>query len=149
MESLTKYINRISRCYTLYRNGKLEHESINGYQHVYILHLCTHPGMTQEQIAQAVYVNKSSVTRQLALLEKTGFITRTPSISDKRALQVYPTEKAYALYPKVKRLSEEYNSYLYADFTEEERDQLITMLKRVTEKAVARLEKEEETCERY
>ena len=29
-------INRISRCFTLYRNNQLEQEGLNGYQHLYI-----------------------------------------------------------------------------------------------------------------
>ena len=60
-------INRISRCFTLYRNNQLEQEGLNGYQHLYILWVCRRPGISQEQLVKEIYVHKSSVARQLAL----------------------------------------------------------------------------------
>ena len=49
---------------------------------------------SQEQLVKEIYVHKSSVARQLALLEQNGFITRSACPSDRRQLLVYPTEKA-------------------------------------------------------
>ena len=102
MDSLMKYIARIFRCSILYRNEILVQEGLNGYQHTYILKLCNNPGISQEQLSRMLYVNKSTVTRQLALLEQGGFVTRKPGSADKRTMLVYPTAKAEAVYPKVK-----------------------------------------------
>ena len=147
MDTLMKYIHRISRCAILYRNGKLEQDGINGYQHSYIMKICKNPGISQEQLAKTIYINKSNVTRQLALLEQGGFITRISSEKDKRVMQVYPTERAYDIYPKVKKLAMEWNASLTADFTEEELGLLFSMLKHITEKAVKRVEQEARTEE--
>lgn len=144
MDALMKYINTISRCAILYRNDKLENEGLNGYQHTYILKICNNPGISQEQLTKMIYVNKSNVARQLALLEQNGFITRKPCEKDKRVMQVFPTQKAYDIFPRVKNFISEWNSYLAEDFTEEERDLLLAMLRHITDKATSKVEKKTE-----
>ncbi|HYE80649.1 MAG TPA: MarR family transcriptional regulator [Clostridia bacterium] len=150
MESLIKYIGRTWRCAVLYRNDKLAHEGLNGYQHTYILKICQNPGISQEQLALMIYVNKSNVARQLASLEQNGFITRRSSEKDKRVMQVFPTQKALDVYPKVRKLLLEWNACLTEDFTEEERNQLYSLMERVMNKAISQVEKddkkEEKSC---
>lgn len=148
MDALMKYISRTWRCAILFRTDKLEQEGLNGYQHTYILRICQNPGISQEQLAKMVYINKSNVTRQLAILEQNGFITRVPGEKDKRVMQVFPTQKAIDVYPKVHDLLLEWNDYLVEDFTEEERRQLYSMLEHVMNKAMARVDKEIEKEEK-
>ena len=45
-------------------------------------------------MARELNVNKSSVTRQLAILEEKGYVERRGDPKDKRSLLIYPTEKA-------------------------------------------------------
>lgn len=144
METLMKYINTISRCAILYRNDKLESEGLNGYQHTYIVKICNNPGISQEQLTKIIYVNKSNVARQLALLEQNGFITRKTCEKDKRSMLIFPTQKAYDIYPKVKSFINEWNSYLTEDFSEEERILLLSMLNHVMDKATFKIEKNSE-----
>ena len=147
MDSAVKYINLIARCTALYRNGKLENEGLNGYQHGYILGICQNPGLSQEQLAKAVCTHKSSVTRQLALLEQNGFITRIPGETDKRIMRVFPTRKAFDILPKIRELLAEWNSYLLSGLTEEELHSLLSMLKQIAEKARKKADKEMENEE--
>lgn len=152
MDTLMKYIGRTWRCAILYRNDKLEREGLNGYQHTYIMGICQNPGISQEQLAQLIYINKSNVTRQLALLEQNGFITRIPCEKDKRVMKVFPTQKALDVYPKVRELSAEWNDYLSEDFTDEQRRQLCSMMEHVMNKAMSRVneeaEKEDKSCKK-
>ena len=141
METLMKYITRTSRCTNLYMSKELEPEGLSGYQRSYILEVCRNPGISQEQLAQKIFINKSNVTRQLAVLEQNGFVTRSPCGTDRRIMQVYPTGKALDLYPKVKKLLAEWNEYLSEDFTGEECLLLGAMMERVMNKAVMRIEK--------
>lgn len=136
MESIMKYISRTSRLSILYRSDELEKYELNGIQHTYILNICNNPGISQEQLAKLIFVNKSNVARQLALLEQTGFITRIPSEADRRQMRVYPTEKALENYPKVLEVLHEWNARLLEDFSEEEQLLLISMMKKVMNKAV-------------
>ncbi|HEY5586641.1 MAG TPA: MarR family transcriptional regulator [Ruminiclostridium sp.] len=152
MEFIMKYISRTWRCAILYRNGKLENEGLNGYQHSYILKICKNPGISQEQLSKMIYINKSNVTRQLTLLEQKGFITRIPSEKDKRIMQIFPTQKASDVYPKVHALLVEWNAFLTEDFTEEELQHLNSMMEHMMNKAMSCVEKEAEmegkSCEK-
>ena len=40
--------------------------------HTYILNVCRNPGISQEALSQLIFVNKSNVARQLAVLEEKG-----------------------------------------------------------------------------
>mgnify|MGYP000958990009 FL=1 len=141
MDPLMKYINTISRCAMLYRNEKLEHEGLNGYQHTYIIIICNNPGISQDSLTKRIYVNKSNVARQLALLEQNGFVTRQPSKEDKRVMLVYPTQKAYGIYPRVKAFISEWNSFLCEDFSTEECTALLSMLTHISDKATTKINK--------
>lgn len=141
-QSLMKYIGRLNRLAILYRSMELEPEGINGIQHSYILRICAQPGITQDELAQALTVHKSNVARQLALLEEGGYVTRAHKDGDKRALQVYPTEKMQTVYPKVRTILDDWNAYLLADFTREQREALSGMLIHMLERAAGRVEEE-------
>ena len=143
MASFMRFVDRTSRCFTLYRNNQLEDEGVNGYQHLYIIKVCKHPGILQDELVREIYVNKSSVARQLSLLEQNGFIRREACKEDRRQLLVYPTEKAMELFPKVLDVRERWNRRLLEDFTEEEAI-VFGMMERVMEKAAYLLKHPEE-----
>ena len=141
MDSLMKYISRTHRLAGQYRSTCVPCAGINSCQHIYIFQVCKHPGISQDQLSKLIGVNKSNVTRQLSVLEQNGFVTRQPDPKDRRALQVFPTEKALQLFPQVQSVMREWNRLLLEDFTEEEQKTLASMLERVMEKAVATVEK--------
>lgn len=138
MESLMRYVKRISRCFTLYRGRQLEEAGINGYQHSYLLLICDRPGISQEQLAERLYVNKSNVTRQLASLEQGGFIRREADPADRRQLRVYPTERAEALIPSIRQIIVDWNDGLLAGLSEAEREQLFALLRLMAQRAAER-----------
>ncbi len=137
MPSLMRYINIISRCGILWRGDKLKESDLNPGQAVYILALCHTPGLSQEQLARRIYINKSNVTRHLTALERTGYIERRQSERDRRVTLVYPTEKAYAILPYVRQITREWNTYLTEEFTEEETAQLYALIARLCDRATA------------
>ncbi len=142
MDSMMKYISRISRCATTYRGSRLAEDGLGGNQYVYILRVCRQPGISQEQLARDICVNKSSVTRQLASLEKNGFVMRLPDERDRRVMRVYPTERAEAVLPKVRTVLADWNRRLTEDFSPEESARMLLLLGRMLERAekeVARL----------
>ena len=142
MPSLTRMINVISRCATIFRASQLKDTELSGAHHVYIMTLCRNPGMSQDQIAKRIYINKSNVTRHLNQLEKNGFVERKQSETDKRVSLVYPTQKAYDILPRVTEIARSWKAYLTEDFTDEEIEQLNSMLERITKRATDAVNKE-------
>lgn len=133
--SLMRLINRTSRLSEMYRNEKLKKYGLSGMHHTYILNICNNPGVTQDQLAEIIFVNKSNVARQLAVLEKSGFVKREPNPSDGRKLLVYPTEKAHIVYPKVVEILKEWNEIILDGFSSAEKDLLEKTMSDVMKKA--------------
>ena len=135
MPAIFGKMNRISRCGMLYRGEKLQDLDINACQHSFVLAICHHPGMSQEQIARHLCLNKSTVARALTQLESTGYVIRTPDTEDKRVLLVYPTEKMENVFPRVREVTREWNRSLMEGISEEETEIFLSVLTRITERA--------------
>lgn len=119
MHSLSK-MNAIVRYGNFWRTPKLADTGIGACDRPYLFYICHHQGISQDTLSEALFVNKSSVARRLAHLEKCGYVTRTPDENDRRVLLVSPTEKALALLPLLREMSREWNEIITRGFTEEE-----------------------------
>lgn len=109
-----------ARCSAQFRTERMARFGLKGFHISYILHICACPGISQDRLAQRIFLNKSNVARQAAWLEEEGFITRTPSSTDKRVMELYPTEKAEALLPEIRAILTEWEALLTADLTPQE-----------------------------
>jgi DNA-binding MarR family transcriptional regulator len=66
--------------------------------HAYLLRLVLeHPGLTQQKLAEELRLNKSTVTRFIASLEKKGLVLREGTSSDQRQRIVVPSAKALVI----------------------------------------------------
>lgn len=136
MPSLMRHINLISRCSTLFRSDKLRDTDLGENQSSYILCVCRFPGISQDGLSRRLCINKSNVTRNLASLEASGYVTRRQSDTDRRVTLVYPTEKAMEALPHIREVAREWNAYLTEGFTEEETEQFRAMLEKMSARAV-------------
>lgn len=135
MPSISRYINIITRCGNMYRSERLKDTDLGPTHHAYLFNICRNPGISQEQLAKMIYINKSNVTRNLATLEKNGYIERRPSETDKRVMLVFPTQKAEEVLPLLREIIHDWNSLVAADLSEEELEQLQSILARIAERA--------------
>ena len=135
MPSFTRNINLISRCGSVYRGDGLEGSGLSSAHYFYILAICSHPGVSQDQLAKVLYLNKSSVTRAIATLERDGFVERVPHAEDKRVLLLHPTKKALEVLPRVREVAREWNDFLLSDLPEAERESFLATLEKISQKA--------------
>ena len=118
MPSFTHSLNIIGRCTQMERSDKLKRLGGCGGQVPYLLRLCRRPGLSQEEIAQALYLNKSSVARQI------------------------PTEKALSMLPLLVETVRGWNDYLLDGMDADERAQLEAIMERISARARAYIERE-------
>lgn len=142
MGKISRCISRTGRMAKLHRAAKLEPYGLNGNQHTYILNICRNPGISQEQLARRIFVNKSNVARQLACLEQNGFVRREQSNQDRRQMLVYPTDKAMELLPVIRQMLDEWEDSLLEGFTDVQREQARDMLERIMQNAATVVEQE-------
>lgn len=119
MATIMRKMNIISRCSAIYRE-KVSSENLPGIYHSYIFAICNNPGFSQDKLAKHLCVNKSSVTRHLAFLEKNGYIKREPCQKDKRELLVFPTEKMLTMKIEVSNISKTWNNLVTNGISEAE-----------------------------
>ena len=117
MNGIMRYINRISRCNGVVYANRLRGYGITQCQHPYILLICREPGIPQEKISRELCVNKSSVTRQITLMEEKGLIMRKQDPTD------------------VRLVMKEWNEYLLEEFSEEEQEKLVVALEKLMQRA--------------
>ncbi len=128
MPKLMHHVTDIARCASLYRQEELACLGLKACHASYLEGICAYPGITQDQLARRIFINKSNVARQLVVLEEDGFVERRPSPEDKRAIQVFPTRKAWEALPEVNRIFHCWEEFVAQDLTEEERRALVSML---------------------
>lgn len=141
MDGLMKYINRTTRCSNFYRTQQLQDSGISGVQCVYLMRISRQPGISQDQLASQLYKDKSVVARQLATLQQEGFVRKESSPTDRRVQQLYPTEKALEVLPQIREVLRRWDAVLTRGFSEEEREQTLSLLKRMYENAENELQR--------
>lgn len=142
MPNFTHSLNIVGRCTQMQRGQALKDLGICGGQVPYLLRLCRMPGLSQEELAKGLYVNKSTAARVITHLEKAGYVERRSSEEDRRCLKLFPTEKALNALPQIRATVQGWNDYLLDEFTDEEKDALVAMLARVSERAQAYIQRE-------
>ena len=141
MSDIIRDITEITRCGAQYKTDNLAVFGLKGCHPSYLGEICACPGISQDKLAQRICINKSNVARQAAILEEDGFIIRKPSETDKRVMELYPTEKTLALMPKITQIIDSWTNSLTEDLTEEEVVLLERALLRMRTKAAAWLDK--------
>ena len=135
MPALMYHLTKISRVAAQYRTEQLAPLGLKACHGSYLFAICRCPGITQDQLARRIFINKSNVARQLAVLEEDGFVERRPSPEDKRAMLVYPTQKALDALPEISRIFREWEAMVAQDLTEEERALAVKMLAKMEVRA--------------
>lgn len=134
-DKLMRYIGRITRCSNFYRARMLSDVGLSGVQCPYLTRIARQPGISQDELAGQLYKDKSVVARHLATLQQLGFIRREPSPVDRRVQQIYPTEKTHQVLPRILKVFADWEAELTNGFTEEEREDALSLLIRMYENA--------------
>ena len=135
MPALMYHLTKVSRVAAQYRTEQLAPLGLKACHASYLATICRSPGITQDQLSRRIFINKSNVARQLVVLEEDGFVERKPFPGDKRAMQVYPTQKALDILPEIGRIFREWEALVAQDLTEEERALAVKMLAKMEARA--------------
>lgn len=144
MPRFMKLLNNISRSQAIYRHSRISAADLQSGHYAYALAICREPGRSQEELAQELCVNKSTVARNLNYLEETGYVTRQALPNDKRQFSVFPTEKLLTVLPEIKQASGEWMALLSEGIPAEELAVFDAVLLRMQDKARQIIKQQEE-----
>ena len=132
----------ISRCFSvLHRRSQLfvtaacEHMQLTYSEYVVLMRVFVEEGLSQDELAACLFMDKAIVTRSVALLEKKGMIRRATDSTDRRVRHIYPTERAKAEQEYLESIIHTWVDYLQQDMTAEEIDAMTTGFLLATERA--------------
>ena len=131
MSERLEILRRIERQYLRDRLGELELQMVDAY----VLRLLARQtdALRQEDIAQWIVLDKGSVARSVARLEKRGLIARTVSDQCRREKRVALTTAGADANARISRILDTWNAIRYQGFTEDERFLYESFLERITE----------------
>lgn len=131
MHELMRRFSIIHRQSSIYLDRSLKKDQITASQYTHILVICENPGISQEEIAERLRIDKGAVARTIQQFERDGLVTRKVSAMDKRQYQIEPTDKAEAVYRKIHGIAMASERRLTAGFTDIERELLMSLLDKV------------------
>ena len=140
MSEIIRNVTEIVRCTSQYRTEYLAPMGLKACHASYLTEICANPGISQDRLASIICINKSNVARQAAILEEEGFITRRPSATDKRVLELYPTQKAIDLLPQISQILTCWEGCITHDLTEGEKALLSELLVKMKARAASYME---------
>ena len=135
MSQLVKDITEITRCGAQYRTDSLADLGLKGCHASYLEEICADPGISQDTLAKRICINKSNVARQIVVLEEDGFVIRRSAPNDKRAMELYPTEKTLELLPQGSDILLRWEKCITQDLSEEEKEILSSLLNKMSSRA--------------
>jgi len=135
MPRIAREINVLFRCGAQYRNEKLAPLGLKAQHTSYLLWIKSHPGISQDKLAQKMFINKSNVARQVAVLEEDGFVRRVPPEADKRVMELYPTKKTLELLPEISKILLCWENCITQDLSDGEKECLSSLLSKMSSRA--------------
>ncbi len=126
--SAGRLINEISRYGHIYLQHEFKEFNIGPAQIRTLLYITQNEGKTQKELAEFLNLDKSSITSQLQILEKNGYIKREKSKLDARKQVIYSTSKTMGILPSLKHFLLSWTEALLEDFDNNERKEIFGYL---------------------
>lgn len=133
MSKFSRNINAIDRYLRSHRREFMEPLGLKGIHARLFMMICRVPGLSQDQLAKRMGFDKSTIARQVELLEQLGYVNRMASEKDKRVLCVHPTEKMLEVWPKLDEDMQKWEKELLQTLTEDEKALLDCILTKINE----------------
>ncbi len=138
--SAGKLINELARASHIFFHAEFRKYSIGHGQIRTLFFIAHHEGLTQMELAKHLKLDKSSITSQLQLLERNGYIVRRTSDTDARKQVIGITPSTKKILGPMRKVLEDWSETLLEGFDHEEQELLLSYLERMRNNARNRIE---------
>lgn len=129
------YISVLMRQLNLFFGHELSDVEITASELMYLSQLYNRDGLTQEEMAAVITVDKAATTRTIQGMEKKGLVRREAHEENYRAKRVYLTDKAKNAEPRIRELQKKWVDFITQDMTQKEAEVFAAQLKKMTQRA--------------
>lgn len=139
-KSAGKLINELSKTSHIYFKSEFKTYSIGPAQIRTLLFIAEKEGISQLELSKNLNLDKSSITSQLSILERNGYIKRLTAEQDARMHRIMLTDKTHKILESLKMVFASWTEILLDGFSEEERTEVFSYLDRMQANALFKLE---------
>ena len=107
----------------------------------FLMHLSHKEGITQDNLAVHLHIDKGTVARALKKLEDNGFIYREINPQNRRKYLLFLTEKGRQIVPKIHQIDKEWEKSVCSDLSDAEYIQLLNTLQTLATKSLEKVHK--------
>lgn len=129
------YISVLMRQLNLFFGHELSDVEITASELMYLSQLYNRDGLTQEEMAAVITVDKAATTRTIQGMEKKGLVRREVHEENYRAKRVYLTDKAKNAEPRIRELQKKWVDFITQDMTQKEAEVFAAQLKKMSQRA--------------
>ena len=133
MEFIGRYIWQISKNGQTYLDKALKKYRIGSAQHRILRILYHTGGFSQEEISNALGIDKAATAKAVKRLLREGYIERKTDEKDKRIYRVNLTEKAMLVKDDLLKILTNWQNILLKDFTAEEASMISVLIEKMAE----------------
>lgn len=122
----------------IYRHGRMMHNKaikefgLSGQQMVYLRYVFENPGVSQEDIANFLMIDKGAVAKAIKDMMEKGFLRREQNPEDRRAYCLYATEKACRICMEGQDEARKVEAMITAGLSREELETFMRLLDKIS-----------------
>lgn len=131
MKEILREIGMIARALDSISNIEFKELDLTKGQYLYLVRICENPGIIHAQLLEMIKVDRSTATRALQKLESNGFIEKKDDPLNKKNKRLFPTDKANAVYPFIKKENVHSEEMALSGFSEDETKIAYELLQRI------------------
>lgn len=135
MNQAGTYISVLMRQLNLFFSHELSEVEITASELMYLSQLYTRDGLTQDEMATKISVDKAATTRTIQGMEKKGLVVRRSNEKDHRSKCVYLTDKAKQMEGHIREIQKKWSDYIMQDMTVSEAELFANQLKQMSVRA--------------
>ena len=131
-ESIGRWISMLHRYGNVYMNEQLKEYNLGAGQYQYLAVLYQNEGISQDEIACFLKMDKGTTARAIAKLEKEGYVERKVFSVDKRIKKLYLTDKGYMFEAKLGAILLGWKNILTEGLSTDEQEHALRLLNKMS-----------------
>ena len=128
---LMNHFSAIARASHMFFERSLQEHSVNMSEQLVLMYLSMVPEANQDSVAKHYKLDKGTIAKTIAKLEKKGFINRRQNKRNRRENLITLTEEGHKLINDMQQLISQWEESAFAGIEEEEKEAFIQILSQV------------------
>ena len=133
------FISILHRTHFMHLNNEMKDLGLTAGQFPFLMHLSHKEGITQDELAVHLHIDKGTVARALKKLEDNGFICRKINPQNRRSNLLFLTEKGRRVIPQIHKIDKEWEESICSKLSNKEFNDLVNVLQMLAMKSLEKV----------